>query len=210
MKAYYYKAYDEVGRKRSGTLEAPDRHAAGQELQRWGLRPYFLHDYHDFRKLLRQREKKRRRNLIIGGAVAALVCLALSAFLVSYAGRDRPPTVQEYSETGILEPISAALVAKTPEERQFGVEMYQIWHSFVPNAVDGVQVSSVLLTIHVNRRIHRLSENDLEVLATNSVRAFQRRFGSAACSLWLFEDEQKILEVDYNGFTKSTRVKAYQ
>jgi len=55
VRTFYYKAYDDTGGKRSGIIEAACREDVDAELRRNGLTPYFLHDYHKLKEMLRHK-----------------------------------------------------------------------------------------------------------------------------------------------------------
>lgn len=210
MRTFYYRAYDEVGRKRTGTIEARDHWAADKELRKGGLRPYFVHDYQLLKKVSRQKQRKRRRIIAAAGTVAVVSSLVFSALIVRYAGRERPLNIEDYKRTGLVVGKQAGIVAKTEEEEEFAFEMYRVWESFCPRTVVGLEVTKLLMTVYVTRDIRDLPEKDLEVLASNTVLALQRRFGSGACTLVVIRGDTTILEASYNSITRSTRVKSYR
>jgi hypothetical protein len=210
MKIFYYRAYDGAGGKRTGTIEARDRWAADAELKKNGLRPYLLHDYQVLKKVLRQKQKERRRVIAIVGAAAVVVSIVFSIVIVRWAGRERPPDIEDYRRAGLVAGNSGMIGAKTKEERAFGLEIHQAWQSLYPDTVTGVDVSKLLMTVYVTRNVRHLSENELELLASNTVRALQRRFQASGCTVLVVEGDRTILEVHYNVLTRSTRVKSYR
>jgi len=209
VRTFYFKAYDETGRKMTGTIEAEDRQAANAELRESGLRVYRLHDYHKLRKAL-QKRKKRQRLITITGTAAVVLSLVFSSLMVRYAGRERAPDIDEYRRTGIVAGNPGLIMAKTMEEREFGSYIHGVWQSFCPGAVTGLEVTKLFMSVYVSRSIRDLSDNDLEVLASNTVRALQRRFEASVCTLLVVEGDTTILEVRYNAITSSTRVKFYR
>ncbi len=210
MPFFYYRAYDEAGQKRAGIIEARDRWAADAELRRTGLRPHFLQDYRQIKKVLREKQKKRQRLLVIGGAVAVILSALFSALIVRYAGRERAPAIEQYKRAGLVAGRPGIITAKTKEEREFAQEVLAIWQSFCPGAVSGLEVGKLLMTVYVTREIRALPASDLEVLASHTVRALHRRFGASGCTLLVVEGDATILEVSYNSITRSTRVKSYR
>lgn len=209
VRAYYFRAYDEAGHKRSGTLEAHDRQAAAFELRKSGLRPYFVHDYQAFLKSLRDRQKQRKR-IIVWGSVAIVIALIYSGWLITHSGQERGPKVSEYAEAGFLKGAVAAKVGNTPEEREFASEMMKVWQQLAADAVRGIEINKVLMTVSVKKSIHQLSDSEIELLATTTAKSFQRRFGMGACEVWVVENDETILEVSYNAGTKAIRVKTYR
>ena len=210
MRTFYYKAYDQKGLKKSGVIEAPHREGADAELRNAGLRPYLLQDYFALKKMLREKQKKRTQKLVMGGVVAVIAAAVFSGTIVWYAGRERAPDIESYKQSGIVAGNPGLINAKTREEREFGQGMYQIWHNFCPGSVSGLEVSRVFMTVYVTRKIRDLSQNDLEMLGSNTVRQLQKRFGATSCQLWVAEGNTTILEVSYTGLTKTTRVKHYR
>lgn len=210
MPFFYYKAYDEAGQRRAGIIEARDRWAADAELRSTGLRPYFLHDYHRLKKALRQKQKKRQRLIVMLGTVAVVLSAIFSGLIVRYAGRQRAPVIEEYKRTGLVAGSPGVIVAKTKEEREFAMEVLDVWDTFAPGSVRGIEVGKLLMTVYVTRKIRALSDNDLEVLASHTLRALHRKFEASGCALLVVEGDTTILEVSYNAITRSTRVKSYR
>ncbi len=209
VKTFYFRAYDEAGRKRSGTIPAVDRRAADAELRKINLRPYFLDDYRIVRRALHHRHRRRQKTILGLGTAAVGLSLVFGAGVVAYMSRERPITVEEYTKTGVITGVTAAIVTETEEDRQFALELYRTWDTFVPNAVTGLELKGLLLTIYVSGKIRDLSEKDLELLATNSIRAYQRRTGTSSCTLLVIEGDTTLFEVNYDAFTRFTRVKSY-
>jgi len=212
VRTFYYRAYDGAGHKRTGTIEARDHWTADKELRKGGLRPYILHDYQKLKKILRQKQKKRQRVIAIAGASAVAFSIVLSVVIVRFAGRERVPTLDDYKVTGRVVGQEGGIVAATDEEEEFALEMYRVWDGFSPHTVVGLEVTKLLMTIYVTRDIRNLSEDELELLAGNTVRALQKRFGSSGCTLVVIEDkdESTFLEASYSIITRSTRVKFYR
>ena len=200
----------EAGRKRTGTIDARDHWAADKELRKSELRPYFIHDYQALKKVLRQKQKKRQRIIAIVGAAAVVSSLVFSALIVRYAGRERPLSIEDFKETRLVVGKQAGIIARTEEQEEFAFEMYRMWENFCPHTVVGLEVTKLLMTVYVTRNIRNLPENDLEVLASNTVLALHRRFGSSACTLLVVQGDRTILEAGYNSITRSTRVKSYR
>ena len=186
-----------------------DLRAADAELQRKGLRPYFLNDVESVKKALRQRRKRRRIITIVGG-VAVAASFFLSGVMVRYAGRERAPDIQQYRRTGLIQEGPSLIVADSKEEREFAQQIYSTWEGFYPGTVTGLDVKKLLITVYVTNKVYDLSENELELLASNTARALQRRFSTSGCTLLVVETEITILEVTYTSLTKSTRVKSYR
>jgi hypothetical protein len=209
VKSFYYRAFDEAGGKKTGTIQASDQRAADAELRRGGLRPYFLNDVESVKKALRARRRRRRIIAISGGAAVALAFF-LGGAMVRYAGRERPPDVQQYRQAGLIREGPNIIVADTKEEREFAQEMHDTWEGFYPGIVTGLDVKKLLMTVYVTNKVYDLAGSEVELLASNTARALQRRFNTNGCTLLVVEGETTILEVAYTALTKSTRVKSYR
>ena len=206
MITYIYKAYDQLGNKKAGKVAVHTILDARRILRERHLNPYFLEDFKVVKQNIRRR-RKRRRIIVAVGAVLIAAALVLSGIMVGYAGRERAP---DYSKTGVLKGGSGNLVADTDQGRAFARNIYQAWQSFAPGVINGIEVRKHLMTIYVGRAVRRMSESDLEVLATNSIRALQREFKSNGGTLLIIEDDLTIMEVRYNSFTKSTNIIRYK
>jgi hypothetical protein len=208
MPTFYYKAYDGTGRKRSGTVHAANSHEAHFALRETGLRPYFVYDYVKLRREIRH--KRRRRALVLGLVGAAPVAMGIAALLVAYSGRERAPDIQTYAQTGFVKAAPGLIVAGNDEQRLFGSEVFQRWENFCLGAITGIEVRNTFMIVYVNRVIRTISDQEIETLATNTVRSLQRRFQVTSSSLLVVEDGETILEVEYFAGTRSTRVKWYR
>ena len=209
MASFYYRAFDVTGRKRTGTIQASDPRAADAELRRNGLRPYFLNDVESVKKALRAR-RRRRRIIAISGGVAVALAFFLAGAMIRYAGRERPPDIQQYRQAGLIREGPNIIVADTKEEREFAQEMHDTWEGFYPGIVTGLDVKKLLMTVYVTNKVYDLADTELELLASNTARALQRRFNTNGCTLLVVEGETTILEIAYTALTKSTRVKSYR
>ena len=211
MRSFFYKAYNEAGRKRTGVIEAPHREDADAELRKSGLRPYFLHDYHKLKEILRRKQRKRRQIIVVSGVVATVLAVVFSIVVVRYAGRDRSPLIDDYVRTGIVQGNPGVIQAGTKEQRKFALDLSGVWENFCPGVIKGIEVTNVLMTIWVTKHVRNLSDNELELLASNAVRALHRQFGSNACTLLVVEGtDRTIFEVSFNALNKATRIKSYR
>ena len=209
MTTFVYKAYDQLGNKKAGTLAVASMLDARRELRERGLSAYLIEDLRAFKKALRKR-KKRRQILAIVGVVSISLAMLGSGLMVGYAGRDRALTVEEYEAAGVVKGGSGNVVADTQQGRDFASDIYNAWQSFAPGAILGIEVRRGFMTIYVGKKISLIGDEDLEVLATNSARASQRQFGSSGSNVLIIRDDVPILEVRYNGITKSTKITSYK
>jgi hypothetical protein len=67
-----------------------------------------------------------------------------------------------------------------------------------------------LVTLYVSHAVHSLSQQVLELLASNTIRFYHRRFHGTTATLLVVEDEDIILEVNYSPLSGITRIKSYQ
>lgn len=208
MPAYYYKAFDLANHKLSGVLDAPDEHTADLDLRKGGLRPYFLRDTRVIRHAIKKK-KRRRRIIVIGGSTAVALSLVASSFVVGYAGREQAPDIAQYKRAGLLTDSPEPIIAKSAEEREFAIEMLKVWKNFIPGTVTSIEVRKIMITIYVSRKINRYSDEDVEMLATQTVKALHRRFSTTGTTLLLVRGNDTILEVRYLPLTHSTYVKSY-
>lgn len=208
MATYFYKAYDSAGHKRAGTLRVPTLPLARARLRERGLQTYFLEDL----KVVRAETKRRRRRhqiILACGGVLIAGALVLSGLIVGYAARERPTDVAQYQKAGVLDGAAGMVVAKGPDERAFAREMYEAWNSFAPGVMNGIEVTKHLMTIYVSPKIKDMDRRTLETLATNSTRALQRRFNGVGVTLLIVQDNSTVMEISYNSYTRSTKVKSY-
>ena len=209
MKTYYYKASDPARNKRTGTIEAANARAADAALRRDGLQPYFIKDYRLLKKSLRRR-KKRQRMIVVVGAVAVAASVVLSGVMVRYAGRERALDARAFKDTDFAEDHPGEPGEKTDKRHEFALEIQEVWDSLYPGVVTEIEVRRTLMTIYGTRQIAKLSDDELEFLGTNCVRALQRRFGSTSCTLLVAEEDVTILEITYVGLSRSVRVRFYR
>jgi len=209
MIAFYYRAYDEVGLKRSGTIEAPDRRTADRLLRRQELRPYFLEDWRALRKAIVQK-RRRQRLLAIGGAVAVLCASVLSGAMVRYAGRERALGVDDIKRIGPARAQGGMVDTQEQAEQEFAQGIKRMWDSFCPKTVTDIDATVSLMIVYVNRNIDKLTAEEVELIAGNSLKSLSRRFEASVCTLLLVEKDDTLLEMTYNAITRSTRVKWYR
>lgn len=209
MATFVYKAYDQLGNKKAGKIAVPSESDARRELRDHGLSAYFLEDLRIVRKAL-QKRKKRRQILAIVGVFLIAAAMLLSGLMVGYAGRERGLSLENYQTAGAVTGGSGTLVADTDQGKKFARTMYEAWQSFAPGVLTGIEVRKHFLTLYVARNVSEIPEEDLEYLATQSVRALQREYDSAGATLLVILDDVPIMEIRYNGFTKSTKITQYK
>ena len=209
MATFVYKAYDQLGNKKAGKIAVPSELDARRELRDHGLSAYFLEDLRAVKKALRKR-KKRRQILAVVGVILISAAMLLSGLMVGYAGRERALTMEDYQSAGVVTGGSGNLVAATDKDKRFARRIYEAWQSFAPGVLTGIEVRKHVMTLYVGRRVSEISDEDLEYLATQSVRAVQREYDSAGATLLIIQDDVPIMEVRYNGFTKSTKITQYK
>ena len=209
MATFVYKAYDQLGNKKAGKIAVPSEMDARRELRDHGLSAYFLEDIRAVRKALHKR-KKRRKILAIAGVILIAAAMFMSGFMVRYSGRERDLSLEDYQTAGAVTGGSGTLVADSDQGKQFARQMYEAWHSFAPGVLTGIEVRKHFMTLYVARKVSRLPDEDLEYLATQSVSALQRQYDTAGATLLIIQDDVPIMEIRYNGFTKSTKITHYK
>ena len=209
MATFVYKAYDQLGNKKAGKIAVPSEMDARRELRDHGLSAYFLQDLHAFKRRLKKR-KKRQRVLAIGGVIAIAAAMLLSGLMVGYAGREQALTVEDYQAAGVAMGGSGNFVVDTDQGARFARKIYEAWHSFAPGVVNGIEVHKHFMALYVSRKVSSIDDDDLELLATSTVRAVQREYDSAGATLLNNQDDVPIMENKYNRFTKSTKNTHYK
>jgi hypothetical protein len=208
MATYVYKAYDSEGRKKTGTLNVFSPQEVYLALRERGLKVYFVEDLAKIKRVVHRRQRVRK-TVIWSGAAAIAVALAVSAGMVGYAGRAKPLTMSDYEQSGLITSGSGNFVADSKEGEQLARDIFEAWNSFAPQVMIGIEVRKGMMAIHVTRAVRDLAADDLDHLATNSVRALHRRLGFPGATLLILEDDVTIMEVRYNGATNSTHVTNY-
>ena len=209
MATFVYKAYDQLGNKKAGKIAVPSELDARRELRDHGLSAYFLEDLRAVKKVLHKR-RKRRQILAVVGVVLIAAAMLVSGLMVGYAGRERDLTVEDYETAGVVTGGSGNLIAGTDQDKQFARRMHEAWQSFAPGVLTGIEVRKRFMTLYVDRAVSKIPDEDLEYLATTSVRAVQRQYDSAGATLLIIQDDVPIMEVKYNEFTNSTKITRYK
>lgn len=207
MTRYFYKAYDGMGGKTGGTVDAANAREADRQLRASGLRPYFIDDYALVKKAHR-RKRRRQRVLIIGGSGIVGLSLIASGMIVAFAGREQAPTLEQYQALGIATAEEGPAGGKTDEAKAFAEDMHDAWSDFIPDIVRRVEVRKPYMTVHVTRRFHAVSEENEDYLISSTMQVLKRRFGARA-RLIIVEGELLIMEVKFNPINKTLIVKRY-
>lgn len=208
MTTYLYKAYDRRGHRKTGTIRVYSAKEAHLQLRTKGLKAYFLEDLAEVKRELRHRNRVRKA-ILISGAILVAGALLVSGLVVGYASKAPPPDVQAYKEAGILKGGSGNVVADSPEAKRFARDIFDAWQQLAPGIVNGVEVHRGYMTLYVTRAVRQMPGDDLELLATNTVKALQRQSKSFGVTLLVVEGNLTILEAQYNGLSKDTRITRY-
>ena len=208
MPTYLYKAYDSVGHKKVGTLRVFSPQEVYLALRKRGLKVYFVEDLAKVKHVLQHRQRVRKTVIWCGAAVIVLA-LAGSAGMVGYAGREKPLAAGDYEKAGVLTRGSGNFVADSKAGEALARDTVETWNELSPNMVIGIEVRKGVMAIHVTQAAQNLAANDLDRLATNSVRALHRRLGFPGATLLVLQDDVTILEVRYNGVTNSAQITRY-
>lgn len=208
MSTFYYKAYDQLGNKKAGTIGVQSIMDARRELRERGLSAYFLEDLRIVKQVLRRR-RKRKKVLLIGGAIVVGAALLFSGLMIGYAGREQDLSVEDYQNAGVLRGGSGNLVASTDQGEAFARRIFDAWQSLAPGVINGIEVRKGFMTLYVSRKVRQVNEDHLEALVTDTARALTREFKSPGANVLVISEDVPMLEVTYNGFSKSTKIKSY-
>ncbi len=208
MPTYLYKAYDSVGHKKVGTLYVLSPQEAILALRERGLKAYFVEDLAKVKRVLQHRQRVRKT--VIGfGAGAIVLALGVSAGMVGYAGRAKPLATADYQQAGLVEGGSGNFAVDSEKGEKLAKEMVDAWNSFAPGVLTGIEIHKSVMTIHVGRAVRKLDPDDLDHLASNSVRALHRQLNARGAMLLILEEDVTMLEVRYNSVTNSTHITRY-
>ncbi|MCP4640734.1 MAG: hypothetical protein GY851_09890, partial [bacterium] len=164
--------------------------------------------YHAVKKAFR-RKKKREHTLIGLGVVLILLSFPVSTYFVRHAERERAPDIEDYKRTGIVTGATGIITAKGERERQFAQNTYDVWETYRPGTVTGVEVTRLVVGVYVNSKVRSLSDEDLEMLTVATVKAHHRQLRSKACTLLVVEGTTTIVEAEYNVLSGEPHVKFY-
>ncbi len=209
MIKYVYKADNAYGDERAGTVVAPSESDARRLLREKGLVSTFLEDIRVY-KQKRHRRRRRRRILIRSGAGLIGVAILVSVWMAVAGNRETAPTVKALQEGGVLRGHAGTIVADTPALRTFARRIINAWNGFAPGLIMGIEVQKNLMTLYVNGTISGIGDDDLEVLATNSLRALQREFKASGTTMLIIEDDLTIMELYYSPFTRSMKIRDHR
>lgn len=209
MCVYYYKAYDGAGSKKRGIIDAPDERAADRRLRRTGLRPYVICDF-EIVKSKAHKEKRRRKQILISGVVSIVAALWFSGFIVGYAGRQKAPDIQAYEEGGVLVGATQMIFGATPVEREFAQDMADLWDSYAPGTRDGLEATTFLVTVYANPKVNDLTDDQVDLLVSQIIRAQRRRFHVQGPQVIVVLDETTLLEAVYSETNRSIDIVSYE
>ncbi len=208
MATYVYKAYDQRGHKKTGTLNVINPQEAHLALRERGLKVYFIADLNKIKEAARHKRRVRSTLIYTGGVLITLAALG-AGLMIGYAGRAKPLSTTDYQRAGLVTTGSGNVIADTEAGEELARDIYTAWESFAPRVISGIEVRKGVMTIHVSQRVRRMSQEDLEHLAVNSLRALHRQTGSPAATLLVLENDLTILDVRLNGVTNSTQITRY-
>lgn len=209
MTKYVYKADNAYGDEKKGLIEAPTVSDARRMLRENGLVSTYLEDAKTYKK--KRHARKRRQQLIVRtGGVLIVAALAASGWIAREGARETAPSVAGMIETGVLRGNAGTIVADTKKAKVFARQIIDAWSSFAPRLISGIEVRDNLMTLYVSSTATGIEPNDLEVLATNSVRALQREFDATGATMLIIEDDLTIMELNYNPYTRSMKIQDYR
>lgn len=195
---YYFEAATADGKIRRKVLKARDKSAADHRIREWGLHPILIESAHVAKKkrlkTLHVRHIVRDTLLAVTG-ISLVGGVAAYFIILDFASPDKLD-VQKLVHSGIVSEASGVIHAKTPEERAFAREVRGVLDSSFPEAFGGITIErKFLMLVYVKER-GKLTDADLEHIASVVTGAFQRRFDSRSCTLLLVhgKDKQTIAE----------------
>ena len=209
MIKYVYKADNMYGDERTGTIIAPSESDARRLLREKGLVSTFLEDIKVYKH--KRRVRKRRRRLIIRtGAGLISIAIVASVWMARAGNRDAAPDVSALVDSGVLRGHAGTIVADSPELQSFAHRIVEAWNSFTPGLITGIEVQKNLMSLYVSSSVKNIGDDDMEVLATNSLRALQREFKASGVTMLIIEDELTIMELYYSPFTRSMKIRDHR
>jgi len=110
----------------------------------------------------------------------------------------------------VLRGHAGTIVADSPELQSFAHRIVEAWNSFTPGLITGIEVRKNLMSLYVSSSVKDIGDDDMEVLATNSLRSLQREFKASGVSMLIIEDELTIMELYYSPFTRSMKIRDHR
>lgn len=209
MTKYVYKADNAYGDERRGIIAAPSEPDARRMLRENGLVSTFLEEATVYKR--KRKARKRRQKIILWtGAVLIIGALAASASMTIMAKRETAPDVAVLQESGVLRGNAGNIFADSDETKEFAYRIINAWNSFAPRIITGIEVRPNLMTLYVSGTAKGIDPNDLEVLATNSLRSLQREFDSIGVTMLIIENDITIMELKYNPYSGTMRIHDYR
>ncbi|MBI4830023.1 MAG: hypothetical protein HY801_00385 [Candidatus Lindowbacteria bacterium] len=202
MPYYYFEAATADGQIQKKILKARDKKEADQQLRHFGLRPIVIESAQVVRKKKQEQQLATRRVIkgflrktfffvagisLVGGIATYLVLLDVS--------RVERLDVSTLSRSGIVAQSTNIINAETPEEREFGREVFGLWEMSFPDSLSGIEIKHKgLMLVYVKQGKDRFGEDSLRALASTITRAFQRRFQTANCIVLIAHESETIAE----------------
>ena len=208
MATYVYKAYDHAGHKKTGTLHGFSAQDANLTLRERGLKVYFIADLGKLKERALHR-RNVRKTILYGGGALIVIALVGSGAAVGFGGREQALRTDDYRRAGLVTAGSGNIVADSEEGKELARDIFDAWSSFAPKVLTGIEIRKGVMTLHVSRGVSRITEQDLEYLSVNSLRALHRQIDAPGATLLVLRDDVTMLDVRYNGVTNSTHITRY-
>ncbi|MBI5118482.1 hypothetical protein HZA56_18565 [Candidatus Poribacteria bacterium] len=202
MPYYYFEAATSDGHIQKKILKAKDKKEADKQLRHFGLRPILIEDAHAARKKKQEHQIATRRRVkgVLRKTLIAVAAVSLVGGIATYLilldlGRGERLDVSTLSRSGIVAQSSNIVNAGTPEEREFGREVFGLWEMSFPDTLSGIEIKHKgLMLVYVKQGKERFGEDSLRSLASTIVRAFQRRFQTASCIVLIVHESETVAE----------------
>ena len=209
MIKYVYKADNAYGDERRGIIAAPSVSDARRLLREKGLVSTFLEDAVTYKR--KRRVRKRRQKIILWtGAILIVGALAASVSMTIMSNRETAPDVAVLQQSGVLRGNAGNIVADSDETKDFAYRIIEAWNSFAPRIITGIEVRRNLMILYVSGTKTGIDANDLEVLATNSLRSLQREFDAIGVTMLIIEDDLTIMELKFNPYSGTMKIHDYR
>lgn len=209
MIKYVYKADNAYGDERRGIIAAPSVSDARRLLREKGLVSTFLEDAVTYKR--KRRVRKRRQKVILWtGAILIVGALAASVSMTIMSNREIAPDVAVLQQSGVLRGNAGNIVADSDETKIFAYRIIEAWNSFAPRIITGIEVRRNLMILYVSGTKTGIDANDLEVLATNSLRSLQREFDAIGVTMLIIEDDLTIMELKFNPYSGTMKIHDYR
>lgn len=209
MTKFVYKADNALGNESMGTVLARTVADARQILREKGLVSTYLEDSKTY-KMKRRRRRKRQRMLIVAGVILIAAAGTTSAWMNFRPEKAVAPEVAGLKTSGVIVSNGGTVVAESKEGEDLALRIIDSWNTYAPGLVSGIELKKSIMAMYITPKATRLTGDDLQSLATNSVKALHREFKASGVTMLLIEDNVTVMELYYNPFSKKTKIQDYR